>query len=35
MEIYMDYLRYINLLEDTKINKKYKTLDDLIADDDI
>ena len=31
----MDYLRYINLLEDTKINKKYETLDDLIADDDV
>ena len=30
---FMDYLKY--LIEDTKINKKYETLDDLIADDDI
>ena len=29
----MDYLKY--LIEDIKINEKYKTLDDLIADDDI
>ena len=30
---FMDYLKY--LIEDIKINEKYKTLDDLIADDDI
>lgn len=29
----MDYVGYINLLEDIKINEKYKTLDDLINDD--